>query len=406
MAMHYVGIDWADQKHDICIMAADGRAVHEFQIEHNLKGFHKLKAYLDPLPEVKINIERSDGLLVDWLSHQPWPVYITPPIITNKRRPRRAKDDRGDAFLLAYLLRVGDRDCRLLDGRGAIVEHLRQLLRAYDTVLRERRRMGNRLIYLLKQYYPAGLKAFSQPYTLIGLAFLERYPTPEAARAVTVDELHDFLREYHYGGRKLDVKLSELYHNLQAPAPHATVQAGLVAHVLILVPMLRHLFYSRRDLEKEILAVFPTHPDAAWWTLFPGSKDLTAARLLAWIGDDRSRFPSASALQAVAGTVPVTRRSGKGRAVEFRSACSHPLRKAVDDLARQSIRHSDWARSYFNSQIARGHSQARAYRALGNRWMNIIWKLWQTGEVYDETIHTANRVRKGQQPKVVSAQLN
>lgn len=394
--MYFVGIDWADQKHDICITAADGRILHEFQIDHNLKGFHKLQAYLDPLPDVKINMECSDGLLVDWLTRQPWPLYLTPSNVTHKRRPSRVKSDRSDAHLLAYLLRMADESCRPLVTRGETVEYLRQLLRAYDTVLREQRRQGNRLIYLLKQYYPAGLKAFSKPYTLIGLAFLERYPTPEAARAATVDELHDFLRGYRYGSRKLDVKLAELYHTLQAPALRATVQAGLVAHVQILIPILRQLFYGRRDLEQNILTVFPTHPDAAWWTLFPGSKSLTAARLLAWIGDDRSRFPSVRVLQAVAGTVPVTRKSGKGRTVEFRSACSHLLRKAVDDLARQSIRHSDWARAYFNSQIARGHSQARAYRALGNRWMNIIWKLWQTGEVYDEAVHEANRARKGQ----------
>lgn len=393
--MHFVGIDWADQKHDICITDAAGHILHEFEIEHNLKGFHKLKAYLDPLPDVKINIERSDGLLVDWLTRQPWPIYITPSNVTHKRRPSRVKSDRGDAHLMAYLLRMQDEDCRPLAARGEVVEHLRQLLRAYDGVLREQRRLSNRLIYQLKQYYPAGLKAFYRPYTLIGLAFLERYPTPEAAKAATVDDLHDFLDEQHYGGKKRDTKIVELYQRLQAPAPHATVQDGLVTHVQVLIPMLRHLFHSRNSLEKEILAVFPFHPDAMWWTLFPGSQELTAARLLAWVGDDRSRFPSASALQAVAGTSPITRKSGKARSVEFRQACSHPLRKAVDDMARQSLNHSNWARAYFNSQIARGHSHARAYRALGNRWMSIVWTLWQTGEVYDEAVHVANRARKG-----------
>jgi transposase len=393
--MHFVGIDWADQKHDICITDADGRILHEFEIEHNLKGFHKLKAYLDPLPDVKINIERSDGLLVDWLTRQPWPIYITPSNVTHKRRPSRVKSDRGDAHLMAYLLRMEDEDCRPLAARGEVVEHLRQLLRAYDGVLREQRRLGNSLIYQLKQYYPAGLKAFCRPYTLIGLAFLERYPTPETAKAATVDDLHDFLNEQHYGGKKRDAKIVELYQRLQAPAPRATVQDGLVAHVQVLIPMLRHLFHSRHDLEKEILAVFPSHPDATWWTLFPGSQGLTAARLLAWVGDDRSRFPSASVLQAVAGTGPVTRKSGKARSVEFRQACSHPLRKAVDDLARQSLKYSNWARAYFNSQIARGHSHARAYRALGNRWMSIVWTLWQTGEIYDEAVHVANRAHKG-----------
>src|SRR5690606_25030087 len=137
---------------------------------------------------------------------------------------------------------------------------------------------------------------------------------------------------------------------------------------------LRQIHHTIHQLEKDIAAVLSTHPEAAWWRSLPGAHGtLTAARMLAWVGDDRSRFPSPQTLQAIAGTAPVTRRSGKSRAVEFRRACSHPLRKAADDFARQSMRHSAWARAYLNAQVARGHSRARAFRALANRWMKIIW---------------------------------
>lgn len=404
--MYYVGIDWADQKHDVCILADTGQIIQEFQISHTLKGFQTLSATLVRLADVKINIERSDGLLVDWLVRQSWPIYLTPTVVTHHRRPRRTKDDPGDAFLLAHLLRLGDPECRPLTQRGQLVEHLRQLLLAYNGMLREQRRLGNRLIYQLKQYYPAALHTFSQPYNLVALAFLEQYPTPEAAQQATTEELHDFLIAHHYGGKKVDVKLAELQRVLHTPAPKATVPDGLVTHVQLLIPVLRSVCQGRNTLERDVLALFPTHPDAAWWTSFPGSDRLTAARLLAWIGDDRRRFPTPEMLQAVAGTVPVTRRSGKSRTVEFRTACSHPLRKAVDDLARQSVRDSSWAKAYFDSQIDRGHAVARSYRALANRWLSIIWKLWQTGEPYDESVHIDNRARKGQRSKVVSAPLN
>jgi len=33
------------------------------------------------------------------------------------------------------------------------------------------------------------------------------------------------------------------------------------------------------------------------------------------------------------------------------------------------------------------HSKSHAYRCLANRWLGIIWKLWQTGQVYDEAYH-------------------
>jgi transposase len=115
--------------------------------------------------------------------------------------------------------------------------------------------------------------------------------------------------------------------------------------------------------------------------------------LVGRIGDDRDRFPSTSSLQATAGTAPVTRRSGKSKSVEFRKACSHKLRKAVDDLARQSVKSSAWAQQYYDAQMLRGHSSTRSYRALGNRWLSIIWKLWQTRVEYDEQVHLANRLR-------------
>lgn len=395
--MYFIGIDWADEKHDLCILAENGTIHSEFEISNDQRGFDTLRKRIGRLnAPVRLNIERSDGLLVDWLVRNGYTVYLTPPATLHHRRPRRSKTDKSDAYLLAHLLRIGDTECRPLARRSHMVEYLRQLLRAYDSTVQEQRRFGNRLIYLLKQYYPAAMHAFCQPYRLIALTFLERFPTPEAARQATVEDLRQFLRDEKYRGKKLDIKVFELYDILQAPAPRAGIQDGMVTHVQMLIPVLRHLYRSRRELEKQIVQSFHGHPDAAWWQSFPGAQGLTAARLLAWIGDDRSRFPTVNVLQATAGTVPVTRRSGKSKSVEFRTACSHKIRKAVDDLARQSVKKSGWAQAYFDAQVDRGHAMNRAYRALANRWLSIIWKLWQTGVLYDKQVHVANRTGKGQ----------
>ena len=392
--MHYLGIDWADEKHDVCLLAADGRVLSQLSIAHDLTGFQKLYDLLKSLDEVSINLERSDGLLVDWLTCQPWPIYITQPVAVHHRRPRRSKDDRGDAYLLAHLLRVGDPECRLFLTHSPIVQHLKQLTQAYDSVLREQRRLTNRLIYLLKQYYPAALKAFVVPHSAIMLTFLEQYPTPQTARAASQADLRAFLKANHYRGA--DKKATELYQRIQLPTPHASVQAGLVEHVRVLLPLLQSLFRSRAHLEKQIEQVFASHPEASWWKSLPGlNGPLTAARLLARIGDNRERFPSAQVLQAVAGTAPVTRRSGKQIQVEFRIACCHELRKAMDDMARQSVKHSGWALAYVEAQRARGRHAARANRALANRWLSIIWKLWKTRTPYDEQVHVLNRSRQG-----------
>ena len=188
-----------------------------------------------------------------------------------------------------------------------------------------------------------------------------------------------------------------MYALLQSPAPQAAVVVGHLAALRLLIPTLRLLHLERTRLTKQISAAFKAHPDSAWLQSVPGAAGpLTGARLLAWMGDDRQRFPTPGILQATAGTAPITRRSGKQLVVEFRRACSHPLRKAFDDLAHQSVKHSGWAASYFHDQCALGHSKVRAYRALANRWAKIVWTLWQQRALYSEAKHLANRSSRGQ----------
>jgi transposase len=392
--MHYLGVDWAVEKHDLCLLADDGRVLSQFSIVNDSTGFQQLGEVLEGLAEVSINIERPDGLLVDWLAAQEYPVYVTSPTVVARRRPRRSKDDRGDAYLLADLLRGQDTDCRPLIRQSCTVIHLRQLIKAYDDAVRGQRRETNRLVWALRKYYPTVLHAFRCHYSQAFTTFLEAFPTPQAARALNQVELVQFLKQLRY---PIGNRLNHIYNALQVPTPPAYAQEGYVEAMLMILPHLRCLAEQRNHLRKRIVQVFKTHPEAAWWCGFPGtSGPLTPARLLAAIGDNRQRFPSAQVLQAIAGTVPVTRRSGKQTWIEFRTACSKPLRKASDDLARQSVKYSGWAQAYFYDQLGRGHDKSRAYRALGNRWLAIIWKLWQTGETYDEATHVANRSRRGQ----------
>ncbi|MBK8027754.1 MAG: IS110 family transposase [Chloroflexi bacterium] len=392
--MYYLGIDWATEKHDLCLLDESGTILRQLTISQTDAGFERLQKLVEQYgaENVQVNIERSDGLLVDWMLEQGWALHVTPTLIVARRRPRRSKSDPSDAYLLAHLLRLKDPDCRRLTRSSSEVLYLRELARALDRVVSDQRRLASRLNYLLHQYFPAATRLFAHVETLICLAFLEAYPTPEAARRLTRYQLRQFLKSQKYTFLS---RLDEIYQQLQIPMPTASVPDGYVSQVRVLIPLLRELHHTRARLERELPLCFSQHPEAAWWRSFPGTKGpLTPARLLAWIGDDRQRFPTAEALQAIAGTAPVTRRSGKSKYVEFRRACSRPLRKAIDDFARQSLRYSSWAREYRAAQIARGHGIARANRALANRWLKIIWTLWQRREFYDEAKHEANRQKQ------------
>jgi transposase len=385
---YFVGIDWADCKHDVCVLDQAGAILAEFIISDDNTGYERLNRYLHTLQDVCLLLERPNGLLVDFLLQNHWPTYFIPPNISAAHRPRRGKTDRGDAYLLASLMRQDHPDCRLIIRHSPLWQQLRQVVSGHDKLQRELQRVALQLRYHLKQYYPAVLAVFRKTQQPITYAFLETFPDPHQVTQVTLPELCAFFtaRRYRYMER-----VATHWELLRKERPTLLVTTGHQLHTAALVAVAKVIDQQLRGLRRELGRLFRQHPDATWLRSLPGLGELNAARLLARLGDNRASFKSVDVLRATAGTVPITRSSGKRHAVLFRRECSHPLRKTFYDLAMKSKRYSPWAKSYFESQITRGHARARANRALANRWVGIVWKLWQTRAMYDEAVHQANR---------------
>ena len=125
---------------------------------------------------------------------------------------------------------------------------------------------------------------------------------------------------------------------------------------------------------------------------------MLAPALLSKLGDDRERFPTPGTLQAFAGTAPVTEQSGQRRMVRFRQACDKELRTITQRWAKASLEKSPWAVAYFTQARERGHSTSRVQRALANRWLAILWKLWQSNQPYDQDLHL-QRVKARSRPR-------
>ncbi len=140
--------------------------------------------------------------------------------------------------------------------------------------------------------------------------------------------------------------------------------------------------------------LFCQHPDQAIFASLPGAGRLLAPALLAKFGDDRQRFTTSGSVQALAGTCPVTDRSGKRRVVKFRRACDHEFRHIAQQLAIASTTKSLWAQGYWQLVRPRCDSDNHAYRCLANRWLAIAWKLWQTRQPYDEAYHWQRRMAR------------
>jgi transposase len=391
--MYYVGIDWGTEEHQVSVMSQAGQSISELVIQHTWAGFEQLSHTLKELGPVEINLERPNGLLVEWLVSQGWPVYFTPPHIVGKRRRRASKDDRRDSRQLAQLMRDHDPDCQRVCFSSEAAEGLRQLVQAYDQLAQEQRRLSNQLRAVLTNYYPSALGLFNRLHQPLTLAFLQVFPTPQQAQAASREDLVAFFRSQAY---RYMQRVEHHYQCLQQPMPTARVQQGWVPHMLALVALLHTLHDQLQHLQRLIRQAFTAHPEAAWWRALPAGKgDLTLPRLMAYFGDQRDRFSSFQMLQAIAGTAPITQQSGKRRLVSFRLACSRPFRRAISDFARLSLHHSGWAKAYYLNQLALGHSKARALRALANSWLRILWTIWQRHELYSESKHLSHQLRQG-----------
>ena len=142
------------------------------------------------------------------------------------------------------------------------------------------------------------------------------------------------------------------------------------------------------DYDQEIERLFCQHEDHELFQSLPGAGARLAPRMLAEIGDDRSRYLSAMSLQALAGTSPVLFQSGMYSKAHRRLGCIKPLRNALQQFAFQSLR-EPWAKAYYQRKRAEGKSHTVAVRALANVWVRIVFAVWTKKEAYQTTTFEA-----------------
>jgi len=128
------------------------------------------------------------------------------------------------------------------------------------------------------------------------------------------------------------------------------------------------------------------HADSQVFSTLPRAGKRLAPRLLAEIGDDRSRYQDAASLQALAGTSPVPYESGNYAKPHRRYACIKPLRNALHQFAWQSTQTEPWAMTYYQRKRKEGKSHSVAVRALSNVWVRILFAVWFKREQYQPAI--------------------
>jgi transposase len=246
------------------------------------------------------------------------------------------------------------------------------------------RAQHSRAALTLRGYFPAALEAFEDLDAPDTLELLGRAADPASAAKLTTAQISAALKR----ARRRDIahKAEQIQAVLRAAhlGQPDVVAAAYAASVRALIAVLATLNEQVKTLQGQVEAHFGLHPDTEIITSQPGLGPILGARVLAELGDDPGRYTSAKARKNYADTSPITRASGKKKAVSARYVHNDRLIDALMAQAYTALTASPGARAYYDRQRARGVEHNPALRQLANRLVGILHGCLKTRTLYDE----------------------
>ena len=397
----FVGIDWADGEHEVCLKPCDGGPIESLRLKQTPEALsewaHSLRDRFGGR-KIALAVELHKGPLVYGLMSYEWLVLypINPKALSNYRGAfsvSGAKCDRSDAELLMDLVYSHRDKVREWAPEDERTRQLRMLVEHRRGVVDEVTRLTNRLRSVLKDYYPQALTLAGDLKSEQALDFLTTWATLEKLKRAMVSTIEKF---YHQHRMRNKEKLLERLAYIRAAKPltrdQAVVKAS-VSKVRIIVGQLRVLLKGIAELDRDIQELFEQHPDREVFTSFPCAGPVLAPRLASAFGTDRGRWNDADEIEKFSGIAPVTRSSGQTRVVEKRLACPKFVRQTFMEYAAQSLKKSQWARCYYRGMRTKGVKHQSAVRALAYKLIRILFACWKERAPYSEATYQAALVR-------------
>ena len=389
-----VGDDWAEDHHDIEVMDEAGQVLVRKRLPEGVAGIGQLHGLIGRfLPaggdaEVQVGIETDRGPWVAALIAAGYVVFPVNPLQASRYRSRHgvsgAKSDRGDAHMLADVVRTDAHQLRPAAGDSLEAEAVKVLARTHKTLIWERAAVVLRLRAQLLEYFPAAVAAFEDLDAPDALELLGKAPDPARAAKLTRAQVSAVLK--HAGRYKIADRTDAILAALRSPqlGQPPALTAAYAAAVRSLTAVITTLNEQVNSLQGQVEAHFGQHPDAEIYLSQPGLGAITGARVLGEFGDDPCRYTSAKARRNYAGTSPITRASGKRKIVAARYVRNNRLIDALMIQAFSALRVSPGARAFYDAQRAKGLEHNDALRRLASRLVGILHGCLKTRTCYDE----------------------
>jgi transposase len=397
---HWVGVDWGDAAHAVCVLNEQGKEAAAFEVPHTPEGLQELVERLRRVGEIAgVAVETTRSLMVQKLLDAGLAVYPVNPKLSHAWRAgwkvAEPKSDPSDAWMLAEGLRQHHARLRSFKPDDDLTRELRLLCEDECELIRQRTALVCQLQAALKAYYPQAIEWFDDWTVPSAWDFVLTFPTPEALRNASRKRRFGFLKTHHIGLSPIwQERVERSVSGPAWPSDAATTAAKSVLAVA-LAKSLRTLQASLADYRARIEKLYGDHPDSSLFDSLPGAGPKLAPRLLSHFGSDRARFDSPDALEQLSGVSPVTVRSGRSRTIQMRRQCQKAFRNTLHMWAFLTVRESEWAGAFYRRARRAGQGHALALRNLARKWLGILYRMWRDRKPYDEGRYLTSLIRHG-----------
>jgi transposase len=403
-----VGLDRSDRKADLHLIDTRSGARRSHTLDTAPEALWEWLLTLrqeHPQARLALCLEQPAGHLIGFLEPYEWiTLYPINPVTLQKFREAfvtsRAKDDSKDALYLAELLLTHHAQLKVWAPEDSATRAVQQLVFHRRAVIDERTGLTNRLIALLKAYFPQALVLCGEElWRPLATDFLLQWPSLSAVRKARPATLKVFYHRHGSRSAGLQEKRLALVEKAVSVTDETAVIDSFVLRVQLICRQLQCLQQTLHTYDTQIAQAFAAHPDRELFTSLPGAGPVLAPRLLASLGAQRERYASAASLQCYTGVAPVTKQSGGKRHVHRRYLCPKFHRQSFHEYAKESILWCRWAAAYYLLQRTRGKPHHTAVRALAYKWQRVIFRCWQTHTPYSDTRYE-QALKKAQSPVV------
>jgi transposase len=397
----FIGMDWADQKHDVYVIDRNGKGFHRV-LEHSAEN---IEAWVGDMLKlaggqpIAIMLEQSRGALIYALMFREdvllYPVNPKQLARYRESYPGVGKNDPTDAMYLARMLTERITTLKAWQPDDENTRLIANLSQQRRKIVDGQTKLRQQLTALIKSYFPVVLELFGKQHQLpLLLSVLKRWPDPRKLRRADRQLIGKLLTEHSIRNEEQQKETIDRIRAAQLLTRDAAIITPSAMAAKLLANQIQQVLKTIDEFDAAIAEAMKQHPDAHLFTSLRGAGSALAPRLLCAFGSQRDRWEDADCLASFSGIAPVTFQSGKSRGVHRRHACSKYLRQTFHEFAECARRYCPWSKARYRMLRDRGMKHHAAIRKIARSWIRILFRVWKTRIPFDCDRYIANLQRR------------